>query len=261
MSLAFYQCSKEEKPVKDIVRVNNAILTEAELDSALGDLKNHGKYREEYIREWIETEVLYQEAVDDGILENDEYKTILEQSRKKLAATLFLDKQLTENEFEPTNDELLTYFEEFKDDFHLDEDAYKLNLAEFNNFERAVQFRSILMESGWKKSINAFYNDESLTCKSNDTIINANRIFPLTLYKTINNLEPNEISLVLETEPFKFIVVQLLEKLNKGGIPPFQAVSEKVKNQYLVLKHKEFARNLIDKLVEDHNVEIKRYYE
>ena len=117
------------------------------------------------------------------------------------------------------------------------------------------------METGWRKSINVFHGDQSLIRESNGTIINASRIFPVSLYQTINNLEPNEISIVLETEPSTFTVVQLIEKLTKGTIPPFEAVKDRVREQYMVLKHKEFARNFIDKLIEDHNVEIKRYNE
>ena len=261
IALLLYQCSKEEKVAKSVVQVNNAVLTEEDLNNALSEKANKGKYREEYIQSWIETEVLYQEAVKKGILDEKEYKSIIEQSRKQLAASMFLDKELAEKGVTPTNDELLKYFAEYKDDFRLEDNAFKINIAYFNNFDKAVRFRSILLESGWRKSINAFHGDQSLVRESNGTIIYTSRLFPVSLYQTVNNMEPNEISIVLETEPSRFAVVQLLDKLPKGTIPPFEAVLDRVKDQYMVLKHKEFVRNFIDKLIEDHNVEIKRYNE
>ncbi len=260
LTLTFCKCYSEEKEAKGIVQVNNAVLTEEILDSALSDKKNHGRFREEYIQNWIETEVLYQEAVKDGILDDKEYQSIVEQSKKRLAASMFIDKQLSDDDIDPTNDELVKYFEENREDFHLNNDAYKINIAVFNNIDMAVNFRSILLESDWNQSINAFHKEQGLLGESENYIVNSYELFPVILNKTVNNLEINEISIV-ETEPSKFTVVQLLERLNKGAIPPFESVRNRVKEQYLVLKHKEFVRSFIDKLIEDHNIEIKRYSE
>ncbi len=261
LAFIFYQCSKEEKDTKGVVQVNRAVLTEKDLDSALSDRKNQGRYREEYIQNWIETEVLYQEAVKNGILDDKNYQSIIEQSKKRLAASMFLDRELSENKIDPTNDELLKYFEDYSQDFRLNNDAYEVNIAVFNNFDKAVKFRSILMESDWNKSINAFRSDPSLIRESENNIVNSSILSPVSLSKVVSNLEVNEISLVVETEPSKFSVVQLLDKFSKGVIPPFNAVRNEVKEQYLVLKRKDFIRNFIDKLVEDHNIEIKRYSE
>ena len=261
LSLFAVACSKDDKNSKSIVQINNAALTEAELKSALNNNRNIGKYREEYIQNWIENEVLYQEAVDDGILDEDEYKSISELSNKKLAVALYLERILKENKIEPTGDELIDYYDKAKEDFKLNEDAYKINYAEFNNMDKAVQFRSILLESDWNKALNTFRGDASLQNNFVNILKYEHSLQPEIVYEAVTNLMPGETSIVLETGPSKFMVVQLNEKLSKNSIPPFESIRERLKEQYIILKQKEFIHDLIDKLVEDHNVEIKRYKE
>ena len=65
--LFFASCSENKKNPKSVVKVNNSVLTEEDLDSALSDKRVSGKYREEYIQSWIETEVLFQKAEEEGI--------------------------------------------------------------------------------------------------------------------------------------------------------------------------------------------------
>ena len=96
-----------------MVKVNNSVLTEEDLDSALSDKRVSGKYREEYIQSWIETEVLFQKAEEEGITDNFEFKSIVENSRKKLAASMLLQKLAAENTISPTTDELKKFYSEF----------------------------------------------------------------------------------------------------------------------------------------------------
>jgi hypothetical protein len=79
--------------------------------------------------------------------------------------------------------------------------------------------------------------------------------------RSVNGLQVDEVSLVIETEPAKFGVVQLTEKLDKDMIPSYDDAKEEVKERLLIIKRKDFLRTYIDKLIADHNLEIKRYSE
>jgi hypothetical protein len=261
LSFVFIKCSEEEKEAKSVVKVNNSVLTEEDIERALNKSRNNGKYREEYIQNWIETEILYSEAVDDGILNDKEFQSLIEQSKKKLAASMYLDKILADKVKEPTSDELLEYYETSKEDFRLTDESFRINIAEFNNFDKAVRFRSTLLESGWNHSVNAFRGDASLVFAYNDVVKGGYMLQPQIFSKTLYNLMPGEVSIVLELEPSKYTIVQLAERLEKGAVPPFETIKEKLKNQYLVLKNKEFITDYINNLVDDNNVEIKRYKE
>jgi hypothetical protein len=139
-------CSEEEKKTKSIVQINDAVLTEEEVSKALSAAQNNS-FKEEYINNWIRTEIMYSEAVKEGILDEKEFNTIIEQSKKELAISLYIKKLLNENKTVAANEELLKYYEEQSDDFKLEDDAFGYNISEFDNFDKAVQFRSILLES------------------------------------------------------------------------------------------------------------------
>lgn len=254
----FVSCSKEEKQSKEIVRVKNVALTEDELNKALGEYSNKAKFREQYINEWIEREVLYQEAVEEGITNDKEYNSILERSKRELAAAMLINKILSENSFTPTVEELHKYYEMYKEDFRLFDESYRLNVIHFNNFDEAVRFRSILIESDWNKALNAFRGSSFITDIESNQLYYGYQIQPPSIIRIVSNLLPNEVSIVVETEPMKFTIVQLIEKFNKGDIPPFEAVQEKVKERYKILKNKEFIRQYIDQLIADYDIEIKR---
>ncbi len=251
-------CSEEEKKTKSIVQINDAVLTEEEVSKALSAAQNNS-FKEEYINNWIRTEIMYSEAVKEGILDEKEFNTIIEQSKKELAISLYIKKLLNENKTVAANEELLKYYEEQSDDFKLEDDAFGYNISEFDNFDKAVQFRSILLESDWNKAVNAFREDVSLKRSLNNQLQLGYLLQPQISYNAITNLQPGEVSIVMQTGESNFTVLQLINKYNKGEVPPFEVVKEKLRAQYSVLKQKEFIQNYIDKLVEDNNVEIKRY--
>ena len=245
-------CSKEEKVTTNVVQVNDAVLTENDLNRALGEEKNHGKYREEYIQNWIETEVLYKKAVDEGITQEKDFKSLVELNMKQLAAAMLLNKLIPQTNIDPSYSDLKKYFEEEKEDFRLTDDVFRINTASFKNFDDAVRFRTFLIGSDWQRAVNEFRGNQNLISATNDKVYDSYQIQPGSLYKMISNLSKGEISLVLETEPSKFIVVQLTEKINKGDIPPFEIVQDRVKERYIIVKRKEFIHDYIDKLIEDY---------
>jgi hypothetical protein len=254
-------CSKNEKSDKYVIRVNHAVLTEEQIRSALAEKRNSGKLRAEFINDWIEKEILFQEAVKNGIVDEKEFNSILEQSKKKLAVSMFIDKYLDKENSEPSEDELKQYYENNKDDFKLNDEMFRLNIVFFDSFDKAVQFRNTSIETNWNNGINMFQNSTATVEVSRDQLISRYQIYPQTFLRSISALQKDEISLVIETEPAKFAVVQLLEKFGKDIIPPYEVVKDEVNTRVTLIKNKEKVKQYLDKLIADHNLEIKRYSE
>ena len=62
-AVALTGCGKEE-PKKDfIARVDESYLTKKELSADLDTAQLQESHKNEYIRNWVETELLYQEAI------------------------------------------------------------------------------------------------------------------------------------------------------------------------------------------------------
>jgi hypothetical protein len=84
---------------------------------------------------------------------------------------------------------------------------------------------------------------------------------PLTFLRAVNNLGENEVSVVIETEPSKFRIVQMVGKYSANSIPPLDLVKDEITARLSTIKEKDFIKDYIDKLITDHNPEIVRYSE
>lgn len=259
--LGALRCSEDEKSEKFVAKVDDAVLTEEQINSALSDKRNDGKLRSEFIQNWIEREILFKEAAKDGILEEKEFNLIIDQSRKELATSMFINKLMDQGNNEVSDSEILQYFESNKDDFKLKDDLFRVNIACFDNFDNAVKFRNTVVETSWKNALFSSQNDSLISAVKPDRFIYRYQLYPLNFVRGVSSLQKDEVSLVIETEPDKFAVVQLIEKLDKDIIAPLEVVKEDVKARILMIKKKEILKKYIDKLIADHNPEIKRYSE
>ncbi|KAF0152608.1 MAG: hypothetical protein FD143_924 [Ignavibacteria bacterium] len=254
-----YSCREEQKSDKIVVKLKESVLTKTMLDSALSSSANSAKLKEEFINDWIETEVLYREAINEGIQDNTEYISLVNRSKKELAGTLYIKKLVADNELIPSDNEVEEYFNNYKEDFKLKEDLYKLFFLRTSFFEKAVQARTKILESGWNKTKDFFRTDSTLTFSSVN--LYKSEIEPVVLLRVINSLITNETSIILETEPGIFVIVSIEEKFAADSIPPFEVAKERAKNLLTALQQKEFVKEHIKKLVEEHNLEIERYTE
>lgn len=256
--LFFAACGKEEVEQKFVAKVNDATLSEKDLNEALAGFRNGMKYREEYINEWVEKEMLYQEAESQGLIESDEFRKTVQQSRMELAKALLITRMLSENSIVPEQNELKDYFEKFKEDFRLNDAAFRVNVIKFNSEDKAVQFRSTAVESDWARTLNVFRGDASIVGTENNQLLMKHDISDLNLLRIVNYLNSDEISIVFKTEPSVFEVVQLVEKFDQGYLPAFEDVETLVKERYIHFKQLELYRNYINSLVSKYNLVIKK---
>lgn len=251
-------CTRKEQTEDYVAKVEEHTLTTAVLDSALGDYNNKSMYKEEFINDWVEKEVLYQEAIKENIIAEPNYISLVKRSERELAATLLIEKYLKNNPINPATDEIKKYFDVYKSDFRLTDDLYKLNLASFVNRESAIRFRNLLIESRWENTIKIIKSDNTLIEEFANKLFYSYQIKPLAFQKVVDNLLLNEVSIVFDSEPSKFTVVQFLEKYNRNSIPSFEFIQNIVRERFITVKRKELIKNYIESLISDYKVEIKR---
>lgn len=256
--ITLYSCTKEEKKENIIVKINDAILTDVDLDSMLNDSSNKTKLKDELINNWIENEILFQQAKKEKILEDIEFQRLLEKSKKKLAITIYIKKLLEENDFQIKDDEVKNYYEENKNEFSLIDDFFVLKIIYFKNFQDALKFREKLIELNWTLAENYFKTQNTeYTIKTISSL--RKDIQPIQLLRIVNYLNKNDISSIIELDANEFCIVQLLEKYNVGEIPQLQFVFDKIKQKLTLQKQKEFFENHLKELVNEHNIEIERF--
>ncbi len=85
-------CTEEQRKDEYIARVNDSYLTREEFASLVDTSKLNGNDKDQIIKDWIYTELLFQEAKKEGITKQENYNRISKNSSRQLAAALFLNE-------------------------------------------------------------------------------------------------------------------------------------------------------------------------
>lgn len=249
-------CGKETPQRDYIAKVNNTYLSKEELQTIIDSVPGNNQYRSEIIRNWINRECLYQQAVKEGILKSSEYRRVIEDSKKELASALMLKKLYDEKYPEVDDKNLVSYYESHNDLFRLSDDAFLINKVNFSNEDEAIQFRTTVIESNWNKATNVFKKTASNVLFNN--MINRLNIHPAGLLRIIEELDPKETSIVVNTGDNNYSVVQLIEKYSKGTIPPFDIIRDQVMKMYISNKKELQYSEYLEHLYSQYDIEIKK---
>lgn len=252
----FIGCGKETPQRDFVAKVNNTYLSKEDLQTIIDSVPGSNQFRSEIIRNWINRECLYQQAIKEGILKSNEYQKIIENSKKELASALMLKKFYEDKETSVDDKSLETYFVSHNDFFRLNNEAYLLNRINFTNEDKAIQFRTTVNESNWNKASNVFKKDASKIILNG--LFDEFEIHPAELLRIVEELDPKEISIVVNTGDNYYSVVQLIEKYQKGTIPPLDIIKDKVSAMYISNKKEIQFSEYLEKLYSQNDIEIKK---
>jgi len=249
-------CSKESPKKNYIARVNNNYLTTDEFNS-LVDASNQNFYKNEIIRNWVNKELLYQKALKEGITNDKNFERILADTKKELAVSIFLDKLYAKEKVTPVESEIEEYYNKNKNDFKLFYDAYVVNIINFRNEDNAIKFRGSLLGSNWNKTVNVFKRDSSILDITSNRLYYGYELEPTSLTRIVKELNQDEISIVFSDYKDVYTVVQLVQKIKKGNVPPLGFIKELVKRRLEAQKKEEFLKNYIKELYSNNDIEVK----
>lgn len=251
-------CGEEHKKTDYVARVNDSYLSKEKLLSMIDTNSSSNFYRNEAIRKWINREVLYQEAVKEGILDKENYKSLIEKTERELAVTFVLNQYVLNEKSNVDPVDLITFYEENQNDFRLSNETYYLNMIHFSNEDRAVDFRSVLLNSDWQNSINNFSEDTTIISTKSKVLLKEQDIFPAKVLRVVKRLHTLEISIVIYEKRGYYSIVQVLGKYSNGSLPPFDVIKENIIKRYLEEKRKKIIKDYIHDLYSKNDIELIR---
>ena len=249
-------CEQKQQKTNYVARVNDSYLTAEELAAMVDTNSSNTFFRNEVIRNWINRELLYQQAMKEGILQEKKYKRILDKSEKELAGVLLLDKYGKNEKIIIEPRDLTKYYKKNLEDFKVEEDSYLLNIIHFSNENRAIEFRSLLLDSDWQKALNVFNNDSTIIGFSSNSLMRETDIYPVMLLRVVKRLYPLEISIVITERPGYYTVAQVLNKYAKNSVLPFDIVKSEIEKRYIAERKKVTVENYIKELYSDYEIEV-----
>lgn len=213
--------------------------------------------RQEYIRNWINKEILFKLAADDGITEGEEFLRISAESQKELAGALYLRSVINKDVTAPDEKKLRAFYEESKTRFALEDDLYIVSFAVFGDEESAVDFRNSIDEMGWEKALGKAKQLPTFKAGGMNSKEYRFSFFSGGILRVAESLVPGETSFVLHNETGYFAVLRLDKKLKAGEIPNFEDIRERIEENYHSVRVKEMTEEILQKYYKEFKVETR----
>jgi len=249
-------CVESTQPDSYVARVNNSYLTEKDISQIVDTADTYPGSRNELIKNWVRKEVLYQEALNEGLVKDESFNRVIENSKKELAAALLLQKKSKGNKINFTESDLKNYYEINHNSFILPVNAYYLNMASFSNQGEAIAFRSSVISGGWKSALMDYDHDSTLTKNINSLLVNEEDVYPSKILRMVKELYPPEISIVIPDDAGYYSVVQVLDKFDKGTVPPFEIIKPEVEKRYISELNLAAIQEYIEELYNQNKIEV-----
>jgi len=254
----FVSCTEKKEEEEYIAKVGDSYLTEEEVDQVISANADSSKFREEYIRQWIEDELLFLAAKKKGILNSDEYKSLTKQSSKMTANSLMIRSIIENVEIDDAPSSIRKYFNDNPDEFKLTQPAILYNYAAFDKYSDAERFKTSLLQNNWEDAINKIRHSSELIDFGKEIFSYVVENSPDYYSKIYKTLVKNEISEVLETFDGRYMVFQLLDKYDKNEVPDLSLIYDLVKERYIAQQRELAYKNFIKQLYSDYGSSIER---
>lgn len=213
--------------------------------------------KQELIRSWIDTELIYNQAKKSGIVNEEKFLYLIEKQKKEIAKALWIQNFFDEKEIVINSKEIEDYYNKNKESFKLLNDGFYFNEISFTNELKAIKFRNTLIESDWKKTTKLLKNDASVIEINTNFFQYKYKISSGILLRILERLQPNEVSLVINLELNKYTIVQLLQKYKADDIPSLEVIKDVVEQRVIEEKKKNLLQELINELYSQNEIEIK----
>jgi len=196
-----------------------------------------------FARQWVNSEILYQEAKREGLDHSESVLRNLEDAKRQLSINALLEKEVfTDSPRSISNDEIASYFKSHLEEFALRDDIVEVSLAVFSEREPAATFRAAALQGGgWDAAIAAAQKPQdeksTLITKADSTFYTQETLFPAKLWKVTSALGPGEVSFPVKTSAGYFVIL-LLGSYSHGATPPIEYAEDAIRGR-LVMEHRQ----------------------
>ncbi|MCK4385721.1 MAG: peptidyl-prolyl cis-trans isomerase [candidate division Zixibacteria bacterium] len=258
--LGFEGCKKKQiqKPEADVIaRVNEGVLTERDLEMNIPEAQRNFITPEQkinYVRRWIENEILYQEAKRKKIDEDETVKWRTDQVVRSTIIQAFLEKELEER-VKVSEDEAKQYYQKNKNMFRWEEDEVRISHILVKNIAEAGLV-TVRLQDG--ESFDMIASQMSLDGGTKERGGDMGYVplssLPPQFYKEITKLGIGGVSAPIRTD-YGFDIVMVTDRKEKGSIKEYELVGEEVTNSLILTKKKKELGDLFEELKKEAKVE------
>ncbi len=245
--IAVLQCTqKDTSPV--IAKVGNEILTLDELKRNM-PVEYRDQFSKEqninYVKQWRDTELLFQEAVRNKIDKEPEIKKRLQKMQKDLLAAEVISRFTFENNDSAVSSSAISrYYNEHQKDFIRDRDKIKYLEIIVEDQKTAWYINRNLTNENFE-DLSAQYSKIPSTGSTSISPIPVDEI-PVEIRNVISNYSIEVNTIPVKTD-LGFHVIRVLERLNKDGF----CNEDEVRDEIISILTNNIQKQRIEKLLSD----------
>ena len=261
-------CSRESGPQRGgerigrspgaLAQVNRAVLREEELRELVPvDLSESitGVEIREILDHWVETELLYQKALEDGLDRSPEVAEALHQMQRQLLADEYRQRELR-NRVRVTNEEIRAYYDE-----HIDQYTQEIHLRHIilDTPEEAEEVLEALRGGGDFRALARKHSIDASAAAGGDLGFLGKGAMNPAFEPTVFEMAPNEVRGPIASG-FGFHIVQVVRRRKAAEAVSFEVARDEILQALLLDKKQRVENELMNDLRRQATVHVARSY-
>ena len=256
-AVSTWSCDPSPPPSSIVARVGDGVLLDRDLIAALQDfpaMLDSADARKQLIDQWIDSELLYQEALRRNIADMDSVKLRLSQSERAILVDALVSQLMTENVIDITAEDISNYYVRHKEQLALREPFAKVHYLMASDADSLRIAREIMLQTEHTDSVFASVAmrfsaipSTSLSHASNylpEWGIFANQ--PL-LANVLAELRPGQTAPIVE-ENGQFHYVHLAGRAPTRSIPEIAWVEDIIRRQITINRRRQLFQQELQQL-------------
>ena len=251
-------CSGPRENGTVVARVGDHVLTLEEITGLTSSERGEpvsDESKREFVRQWIDTEVLYRQAVRERLHKDSRIKRVIQQMEKELLAAELMDRRIG-NELAITEGEIEDYYADHQDEFILtsphvqarhilvDSEGSARQLRE--RLQRGEPFEELVREASLDTATIPTGGDLGTISKDNVAPEIADVAFVL---------EVNELSEPIRTE-WGYHIIQVTGIQPEGSLVALETVRQEIASKIFAYKQHVAFDRLMRELKENEHIEV-----
>ncbi len=249
--------TKDENRVDVVAQVNESFMTNAELeesitDAATPDIKMALKRK--LMEKWIEDEIFYQAANEEGIVLTPYEENLILTYRKRLLIEKYLAKYLNKN-YRVLDQEIEDYYSNHRREFVWNADNVNIVHLVLDNDDRVIK-NEIRASKDLMEVINKNFFDQKSTSERPIGNLGYVRIsdLPAALASRVKNTKTGTIRGPIQTE-LGYHYFQLLDYQKEGNIKELDIVKDEIVHRIQIQKRRNEVENIKKSLRQNYNIQ------
>jgi len=251
-------CGTKHQDQQDVVaQVNAAIMTNSQLEEAIAitatdEIKMALKRK--LMEKWIEDEIFYQAALEEGMTLSSYEETLVKNYHKKLLIEKYLAKYLNKN-YRVLDQEIEDYYSAHRQEFVWDEEYVNIVHLVLDSDERVIR-NEIRTSKDLNEVITKNFFDQKSTSERPIGNLGYVRLtdLPSRLASRIKNIKTGIISGPIKTD-IGYHYVQLLDLQREGDMKDLDIVRDEIIHRLQIQKRQAEIENLMRKLRKNFSIQ------